>query len=283
MKNKRYLYSIIALLLISNVVSSQTSDNLKQNFIPIIQGVWVSTDYINDIEKIKSPLKCQQNLEYKQPLDDMLTMVIDVENQTDSIEVGVSIGNHEEYYFTIYFQTGQHKNSLKTNNMPDYDNHSNFYEISYKTINSVNYLFLSCYDRTNKIINTKQFSKVAEKQNNNDVAWGIQYIVNEKLFSGNYFLIDSVTSTKTKVQFDNDGSVKGFIDSETYHIVTDYAGDHVYLNMDIILFQNEKRNFIQYAFQINENIICLYSVILHEEIGIPFKIDELKYKLVRCK
>jgi len=282
MKNKIYLYTIVAFLLISNAVSSQTSDNLKQNFITIIQGVWVSTDYINDIEKIKSPLKCQQKLEYKQPLDDMLTMVIDVKNRTDSIEVGVSIGNHEEYYFTIYFQIGQHKNSLKTNNMPDYDNHSNFYEISYKTINNVNYLFLSCYDRTNKIISTKQFSKVAEKQNNNDVAWGIQYIVNKKLFSGNYFLIDSATNTKTKVQFNNDGSLQGFPNFNTYHIVTDYAGSPIFLDVDIILFRNEKRDVTQYAFQIVKDTIFLYSIIFEEEIGLPSELDELKYKLVRC-
>ena len=56
-------------------------DSLKQRYIPIIKGVWVLTDYINDIEETKSPLKS------KHRLDGIVTMVIDVANQSDSIKV----------------------------------------------------------------------------------------------------------------------------------------------------------------------------------------------------
>ena len=251
------------------------NDTLKQHFIPRIQGVWVLTDYINDIEKTKSPLKSWDKLE------GIVTMIIDVENQSDSIEVGISWNNHEGDNFMLYFQTGQKENSLKTN-IINYDEKSNFYELGYETISNITYLFLYHYDKTNLFIEKTQFSKVADGQQDDDLGWGLQYMVNRRLFSGSFTLVDSLNKT-TKVKFNDDGSLMGFPEYKTYHIQTDYLGDPIYLDSDIILFWNEKRDITQYAFQIFKDTICLYSVIFHEEVGIPFELDELKYKLVRNK
>jgi len=266
----------------NNNVSS--SDSMKQHFIPIIQGVWVLTDYIDEIEKTESPIKSMHKLispDIIHLLDEIVTMVIDVSEQADSIEVGASINNHEEYFFTIYLQAGQNNNSLKTN-ISDYNDHSVFYELFYQTINSVNYLFLSCYNQTNQLIGTRQFSKVADKQNNNNVDWGIQYIVNKKLFSGDFLLIDN-ENTQTQIKFNDDGSLEGFPEFIFYKIITDFIGDVIFLEVDEILFQNAKRDVTSYAFQINKDTIYLYSIIPHEETGLPLKLDELKYTLVRIK
>jgi len=307
MKNKVYLCLIIVFLCFFNLNSAHTfdylrysndnnnlcigkdnisfTDSLKQKFIPIIQGVWVLTDYINEIEATQSPIKSMHKLMQPNPmhiLDEIVTMVIDVTNQSDTINVGASINNHEEYYFTIYSQTGQNDNSLKTNISSGYGDRYNFYELSYKTINNVNYLLLYCYDKTNKLIGTRQFTKVADKQEEEDVAWGIQYIVNKKLLFGDFLLIDN-ENAKTQIKFTDDGSVKGFPEFKTYKIVTDFIGDIIFLEIDIILFRNDKGDLSEYAFQINKDTIYLYSIILHEETGAPFKLDELKYKLVRYK
>lgn len=72
-------------------------DSLKQKFIPILNGVWVLTDYIKVIEQTKSPIKAADKLE------GVVTMIIDLDINTDSIEVGASWGNHEGYNFTTYF------------------------------------------------------------------------------------------------------------------------------------------------------------------------------------
>jgi len=252
-------------------------DSLKQKFTPIIQGVWVLTDYINEIEKTKSPLKSRNTLTGHN-FNVIVTMVIDAENQSDSIEVGVSVNNHEGDFFTVYFQTGENKNSLKTN-IIDYDEKSNFYELGYEIINKITYLFLYHYDKTNKLIGKTQFSKVAEKKQDNDGAWGLQYMVNKKLFSGNFTLIDS-TNTKTEIEFNADGSLIGFLNFKTYHILTDYLGSAVIPDIDMISFRDGK-NWELYAFQIIKDTILLYRVIYDENVEEPMTSGELIYKLVR--
>ena len=87
--------------------------SLKQNFIPILNGIWVLTDYIKAIEQTKSPLRAADKLQ------GVVTMIIDAESQPDSIQVGASWNNHEGYHFTTYFILGQNPNSLKTN-IPDF-------------------------------------------------------------------------------------------------------------------------------------------------------------------
>ena len=291
---KRFIFILLAYLVLVGCSSQTTStldnhnisssNSMKQNFTPIIQGVWVLTDYINEIETTKSPSKSRHKLFIPNStyiLEEIVTMVIDVSNLSDSIEVGASINNHEEYFFMIYFQTGQNDTSLKTS-ISDYNDRSNFYELSYQTLNSENYLFLYCYDKTNKLIGTRQFSKIANEQKGDDVAWGIQYIVNKKLFSGDFLLMDN-ENAQTQIKFNVDGSLEGFLEFDTYKIVTDFIGDVIFIEIDEILFLKERDDLTSYAFQINKDAIFLYSVILHEETGLPFELDELKYKLVREK
>ena len=253
----------------------QTSDSLKQKFVPIIQGVWVLTDYISEIEKTKSSLKSRNKLTGDKS-DVIAALVIDTANQTDSIEIGASVNNHEELFFIIYFQTGQNKNQLKTN-ISYFDEKSNFHELGYEIINNITYLFLYHYDKTNNLIGKTQFSKVVDKQKSNDVAWGIQYMVNEKLFSGNFTLIDS---RNTKIKFNADGSLTGFLNFKTYHILTDYAGAAIIPDIDMISFRNDE-NWKLYAFRVIKDTIFLYSVIFNEEVGEAMTSDKLKYKLVR--
>jgi hypothetical protein len=248
-------------------------DGLKQNFLPIINGIWVLTDYINEIEKTKSPIKSRHKL------DGIVTMVIDAKNQSDSIKVGASWNNHEGYEFVVYFQTGQNSHSLKTD-ISNYYDYLTSYELGYETINNEDYLFLYRYNNKNELIGKMQFSKVANHQQNNDAAWGLQYIVNKILLSGEFLLIDSA-NIKTQIKFNNDGSLIGFQNFDAYYIITDYLGDPVFLDVDMINFKNEKHDFLEYAFKINNDTIYFYSVIAEEETGLPFELDELKYKLVR--
>ena len=175
---------------------------------------------------------------------------------------------------------------MKTNIIND-DNKFNFYELGCEIINNITYLFLYHYDKTNTLINKIQFSKVAEKQQDvelaytSEEAWGLQYMVNKKLFSGNFILIDSL-NRKTKIKFNDNGSLTDFYNFNTYYIQTDFLGDSIWLYEDLIILKNKEFDSLEiYAFQIKKDTVYLYSVIPHEEIGLPFKLDKLKYKLVR--
>lgn len=247
-------------------------DSLKQTFIPIFNGVWVLADYIKAIEQTKSPLKAADKLQ------GVVTIIIDAGIKSDSIVVGASWNNHEGYNFTAYFIAGQNLNSLKTN-IPDYDEKTNYYELGYETINNETFLVLYHYNKAHKLIDKKGFTKVADKQQDNDAAWGLQYIVNEKLFSGNYLLIDS-TNSSTKINLKSDGSLNGYSDFKTYYIFTDFMGGPETI-LDGMAFNLNEKNSKWFAFKIENDTTFLYSTTGDEEAGELLQLDKIKYKLVR--
>lgn len=278
---RQLTYIILTFCILTSCSNDNTStsdnganqiDSLKQNFIPILNGVWVLTDYISKVEQTKSPLKSADKLQ------GVVTMIIDAAIKSDSIEVGASWNNHEGYSFSTYFIAGQNKNNLKTS-LIDYDDKSNFYELGYETINNKTFLFLSHYSKTNKLIDKKRFTKVADKQQDNDAALGLQYIVNEKLFSGNYLLIDS-TNTVTKINLESDGSLTGYADFKTYYVFTDFMGGPE-TTLDGIAFNINEKNSKSFAFKINKDTTYLYNTIGDEEAGELSQLDKIQYKLVR--
>lgn len=252
--------------------SSNQIDSLKQTFIPIFKGVWVLSDYIKEIEKTKSPLKSA----YK--LQDVVTMIIDGKTQSDSMEVGASWNNHEGYSFMTYFVAGQNSKSLKTN-IPDYDENSNFYELGYETINDETFLFLYHYNKSNKLIDKKSFTKIAHEQDENDAALGLQRIVNEQIFSGNYLIIDSANQS-SKITFNSDGSLIGNSDLKTYHVFTDFMGGPETV-LDGIAFNIDSKKSLWLAFKYSTDTIYLYTTKGDEEAGEQIQFDKVLYKLAR--
>lgn len=245
---------------------------LREHFIPVLNGVWVLTDYIHEIEKTKSPLKASDKLQ------GIVTLVIDAGVTSDSLEVGASLNNHEGYGFTLFFATGQNENRLKTN-IPDYDEASNFYELGYETINNTTFLFLYHYDKTNKLLDKRSFTKVADKQQDDDVAWGLQHFVNDRLFAGRYLLIDS-THTATAVTFKNDGSLIGSSDLKTYAVNTDFMGGPETV-LDGMAFNMEVKDSKWFAFKIDRDTTYLYNTIGDEASGALLQLGKIQYRLVR--
>jgi hypothetical protein len=247
-------------------------DSLKQNFIPILNGVWVLTDYINAIEQTLSPLKAADKFQ------GVVTMIIDVGGKSDSIEIHASWNNHEGYSFTTYFLAGQTQNSLKTN-MPSYNEKNNYYELGYETINNETFLILYHYNSDNQIVDRQKYTKVLEKQQEKDVAWGLQYIVNKILFSGNYLLIDS-TNFSTKVNLKSDGSLTGYSEFKTYYVSTDFMGGPK-TNLDELAFNLHDEKIKWFAFTISRDTIYVYNTKGDEEAGELLELDKVQYKLVR--
>jgi len=254
-----------------NNVTKQV-DDLKETFSPIFNGVWVMTDYIKSIEATKSPLKSADKL------DGVVTMIIDIKNQIDSFYVGVSWNNHEGYNFTTYSNSGNKENSLKTN-LEDYENKSNYYELGYENISNQTFLVLYHYNKDNKLLEKKLFSKVVDNQTDNDAGWGLQYIVNEKLFQGNYTLIDSIDN-KTNVSFKNDGTLVGMPNFKSYYVFTDFMGGPRTI-LDGISFKANDANSTWFAFIIQNDTTYLYNTKGDEEAGELLQLDKLIYKFVK--
>ena len=257
----------------SNVnIETMEVDDLKGKFSGVFNGVWVLTDYIKSIESTKSPLKSAEKF------DGVVTIIIDIKNQVDSAFVGVSRNNHEGDNFTVYSITGNLENSLKSN-LIDYENNSNYYELGHENISNQTYLALYHYNKDNKLIDKKLFSKVADKQSDNDAGWGLQYIVNEKLFKGDYTLIDS-SDNKTNVSFKNNGIMNGMPGFNSYYVFTDFMGGPETI-LDGIAFKASERNSTWYAFEIKKDTTFLYNTKGDEEAGELLQLNKLIYKLVR--
>lgn len=247
-------------------------DSLKQNFNSIFNGVWVLTDYITAIEQTKSPVKSSDIL------NGVVAMLIDGINNSDSIDVFASINNHEGYNFTSYLTIGQSPNRIKTN-IIDYEEGSNFYELGYEVISNETFLFLYHYDKSSKLLGKKQFSKVLETQFVNGTELGIQYIVNKKLFAGNYLLIDNENNS-TKINLKSDGTISGFSKFNKYFVSTDFCcGPNTII--DEIAFSKDDSNASNFAFEIKNDTTFIYSTITDIEADEFMRIDKIVYKLVR--
>lgn len=246
-------------------------ESIKQKIIPILNGAWVLTDYIKAIEENQSPLKASDKLR------GVVTMIIEAEIKSDSIEVGASLNNHEGYSFTTYFITGETPNSLKTN-ITDYNDKNNYYEIGYEAVDNDIVLVLYHYNKVNKLIDKKMFTKVADKAQSRDVEWGLQYIVNEKLFSGNYLFIDS-TNTAIEVNMKSDGSLTNHPNLKTYYVSTDFTMDPE-TAIDGIIFNLNEKNSKWFTFKINKDTTYLYPVIKNEE-GEFSRLDKVQYTLIK--
>jgi hypothetical protein len=255
-------------------LSNKTKEDasLKQQFIPALNGIWVLTDYINEIERTLSPLKSSEKLH------GIVSMEINTTAASDSIEVGANYNNHEGYNFTVFFETGHNANSLKTN-IQDYEEHSNFYELGYETIKDETFLFLYHYNKSKKLLKKSQYSKVGDSKSKLDAASGLQYMVNKKLFTGSYLLTDSLNST-TNIKMNSDGSLTGHKVFKNYHILTDFMGGPE-TTLDGIVFNLYEDNSSWYTFTIKKDAILLHHIMEDEETGEPLKTDKIAFKLVR--
>lgn len=247
-------------------------DSLRQKFIPILNGVWVLSDYIAAIDQTKSPLLASEKL------SGIVGMNINAKINSDSTAVEASWNNHEGFDFQIYFQNGQNKNCLKTN-IPDFDGDANFFEIGYQIINKRNYLILYRYNKSKKLLGQTLFTKVSENQLNTNVSSGIQEIINEKIFSGNFFLSNK-TNAKIKVNFLKDGTLIGLPSFNNYYVISDFLGGPKPI-FDMIIFNTESENSKQFAFKILKDGVYLYNIIGDENAGEVLKLGSLKFKLLR--
>ena len=273
----KLLILIIAVSLSLNACTSDKQKVNSDNSNPAmseqlnLQGAWVLKDYTTDIEKTKSPLKSAEKL------TGLVSFYVDTIFKNDSVKVAGSWNNHEGIIFTVYSKKAEKSNHLKTD-LQDYEEPSNYFEFGFETTEKETILTLFHYDKSNKLLDSKQFTKILDKQNNTDPTYGLQYFVNQKLVSGNYTMTDD-KNAKSKVTFTNDGTVTGFPNFKNYYISTDFSGGPTPTFDEIIIDLNlpTQRNFI---FKRGENSLDIFST-KGNEADDDVKPDKLKYHLVK--
>ena len=247
----------------NNKSAIDQSAELIKKFKPIIQGVWVKADYIDKVIKTKSPLAAQDIADY------ITTMYINTDHvKGDSIIVSTVIGNHEGGDAVLKFQPGK---SPSTIILGDGD-------LSYSIENGDTTLMLSQLDETKKLRKTK-YVKALNKQADDDNDYGMNYLINKNLISGNYTLTNSLGS-KTKVTFNSNGKVSDFPAVKTFLINTAF-GDPM-SNLDYIVFNFNTKYYASYAFKINADTLNLFETGANAD-STELVLGKLKYKLVRQK
>jgi len=257
------------------VVKPKTTINpLAQKFEPFLKGVWIPSKYIADIERTKSPLASQ--------LAEVSCFYVSaLPSNNDSLHIGYSLGNHEGADFILFLKQGQNLTSLKTS-LVDYDTKSNFYDLGYKIKNGDTSLFIYHYNKQNKLLDSVGYTRVANRATDeNDMAWGIQFITNKKLMAGRYAAIDSLGSSMD-INFTNEGKVSGFHEFKNYEVLTDFSSG-IEDNMDQVgFYQSDMGKAQWFAYKFNLDTLNLYEALKNDKND-SISQGKLKYKLVKQK
>jgi len=243
---------------------SNKTEGLKKTFKPIIDGIWVEPTYIDNLSKTKSPSKSRA------VLASMVELDIDTNKITgDSLEVGAP-GIHEGTSFIVYFRHGTKETSLPAN-IVDYDTKTNFYELGYEKLNKDIVLVIYHFDKNKKLLGETKYTKVPKNSEG-----ALQYMVNKTLFSGIYDASDTA-GNKMKIQFRDDGLVKGVSNFKKYYVLTDFAAGPEN-KLDEVCFDIQTQNQTCYAFKIITDTINLYETPKSEEDSLR---GPLKYRLIK--
>jgi hypothetical protein len=239
-------------------------DSLKNAFIPIFNGVWAMSDYIKDIEQTKSPFKSHAKLQ------GVVALIAGTEAEGDSMLIDASWNNHEGFSFYVHFSTGRRPHSLPTS-IPDFDVPDNSYELGYEGGPDNRELILYHYAPDGKLLDKRSFTKIRNYQPDDDLAWGLQYAVNEKLISGTYQLTQGAKSP-VQVTFTAEGATSGLGNFTTYRVTTDFM-DAFQNSFDYICFYEgqEQPKGNCFVFEIKENTLNLYESVPNPDTEVEEK------------
>ncbi len=275
MKKLIGISAIIILLASCKDTATQQADDAKElaaRFSPIINGGWVMTDYITQLQKTKSPLASYGVLQ------DIVAMDINTTDYTgDSLYIQASLNNHEGDGFMVYFRRGHSDNTLLTS-LPDYKNSINTFELGYEVNGIDTVLVLYHYGAGNKLIDKRSFTQALPSSEDGEPS-ALQRIVNQTLFAGNYTATNE-QGIVADVSFTADGLLQGFEGSNTFYIFTDFMTEEEGYKIDEICFDERTKNQQPFVFTISGDTTRLYAAKENEE-RTRLEKGALKYTLIR--
>jgi hypothetical protein len=228
------------------------ADSIRINLVPKLDGIWVMNDYLKLIEENHSPRLSSAALR------GAVCLVIDKYSmRNDSMVAGVNLNNHEGSPFTIFFSYGQDNTQLQTN-LGKVQGKNSRVEIGYqRTETGKIFLTLYTYNEKNELEEQRFFSKVADKQMDEDLSYGIDIAVNLRLFKGRFAYTDETGKSDT-VEFREDGKMKGFADNKFYFIKKDF--NEPFSNEDAVSFFPDGETERPFGFRLVSGNIDLYQL-----------------------
>ncbi|TFF38004.1 hypothetical protein [Mucilaginibacter psychrotolerans] len=233
----------------------------RTNLLPVYQGVWVKSDYIEKIRRTKSVLASVDLVA------GITGMQIDTATITgDSLMVTVGWDNQNPGSVAIRLKHGKRPGTLQFGDD----------ELGYSVANGDTALLL--YQVYNKQLFTTPYHKIANVDANKNVSDGINYVINKALIAGSY-AVKGVTGKTSKVIFTPDGTVTGLAGFRKYFIENDLKPGPL-KNMDLITFDEFSSKSAVYHYVFEDNTLKLYEAKPNTKATL-IVLGKLKYTLTR--
>jgi hypothetical protein len=238
---KQILLSFSALVLLLSSCGSAgntadpkaIADSLQQAVMPSLEGVWIMKEYVDKLDSTLSPRASWE------VMDGAVLLLVNKQSaHGDSIMMGVNWNNHEGGPATILLRPGIEKNSLSTTLDNISGDEKGKVDIGFEsTADGKSDLVLYQYNDQNQLIKKRVFRKVLPKQMDNDLSHGVDVLLNHKLLSGKYTVIDAA-GKKQEAEFLEDGKTRGFEGHKFFNFRSDFMDS--YSNVDILeLYKDE--------------------------------------------
>ncbi|MFD2721673.1 hypothetical protein ACFST9_23355 [Hymenobacter monticola] len=245
------------------------ANTLAQQMLPLLRGAWVKADYLKEVQLSKSPRKA---FDLAGPVSEML--INPARLSGDSLVASLGLGNHEGSSMTVYFRPGLHANALPTN-YRDYDAPGSFAELSYRTTVRDTALVLTTYNKSRRVLAQTSYQRIPGASLTDLVS--LNRAVRHLLFTGRYVGTDSL-GRSTRLEFNDNGRVKGLKGFRTYDVTTDFIGgvdlDNLVLDLD-----SEHRREMSYGH--SHDTLRLYAARWVEEEVPTLVQGRLLFTLVR--
>lgn len=252
---------------------SATAAAKWQRVAPFLRGVWIKTDYLTAIRRTRSALAASTTL------SDIVALSIDPRQAAgDSLSIGASLNNHEGASFKAILRQAQQLTSLPIT-WPDYEQPTNFYELSYLVAAPDTVVLLNKYNQQKRLLQSVRFSRIPGVPFSETApSDGLQYFVNRQLLAGTYTATDA-KGNKKQVKFTPTGQVEGLDGFRQYYIATDFVVT-VENNLDNLIFDLGTKRQQDFVYTISRDTVRLYQARVQDPDLLR---GPLQYTLVRAR
>jgi hypothetical protein len=220
---------------------AEAPESSAKKLLPIYQGVWVKSDYIEKIRQTHSVLAAV----------DLVTGITGMQIDStllngDNLEVNVGWDNQNPGTVALSFKPGKNPAAVKFGED----------ELGYSIANGDTSLIL--YQVYQKQLFKTRYHKILNVSADKNLSDGINYAINKALIAGKYLLIFGPKKV-SEATFTADGQVIGIEGVKKYFIENDLKPGPL-KNLDLITFDEFKSSEKTYAYLFKGDTLKLYEV-----------------------
>lgn len=248
--------------------NADTDNGFKAAALPVLHGLWVRTDYIQDLARTQSPL---HSANFLQGID---AMYIDTSKVSgDSLEINASYNNHEGIPFHIVFREGREPHSFPID-LSSLGDEVVTYEIVVPTTPD-GQLTMVTYDYQNHAKQRIAYTRIGDLPTSDNFYSAASMAAQQLLTAGHYTLLPGGTS----VHMAADGTITGLADYDGYNISTDFVIP-IANDLDNITFYRQQQRDTSLIFSIAADTLYLYETGLSDN-EVNLIQGPVKYTLIK--